>query len=100
VVGKTDQVDYSNGIGLGELMDRDEIRAKVQELLRDIVDDDSLQISDRTSASTVTWWDSLTHLRLLVAIEEQWKVAFKVAEVNAPEDVGQLIDMIKSKLPA
>lgn len=79
-------------------MDRDQIRAKVRDLLRDIVDDDALVIDDHTCADNVPWWDSLTHMRLLVAIEEEWNLAFQVSEITAPDDVGQLIDLIRSKL--
>jgi acyl carrier protein len=81
-------------------MDRDEVRARVQDLLRDIVDDDSLRITDATTAADVDWWDSLTHLKLLVAIEEAWGLNFQVAELASPENVGELVDLIRSKMPA
>lgn len=81
-------------------MDRDQVRARVRDLLRDIVDDQSLEITDATTAADVDWWDSLTHLKLLVAIEEEWGLNFQVAELTAPEDVGQLVDLIRSKMPA
>lgn len=80
-------------------MDRDQIRTKIRDLLRDIVDDDSLELTDVTTAADVEWWDSLTHLKLLVAIEEEWGLSFQVAELSAPENVGELVDMIRGKLP-
>lgn len=79
-------------------MDRDAIRTKIRDLLRDIVDEDSLELTDATKATDVEWWDSLTHLKLLVAIEEEWGLNFQVAELSAPEDVGELVDLIGGKL--
>jgi acyl carrier protein len=81
-------------------VDRDQVRTRVQDLLRDIVDDDGLKITDTTTAADVDWWDSLTHLKLLVAIEEAWDLNFQVAELSAPENVGELVDLIRSKMPA
>lgn len=81
-------------------MDREHVRTKIRDLLRDIVDLDTLEITDETDASQVEWWDSLVHLKLLVAIEEEWDLSFDIAELGAPENVGQLVDMIRAKLPA
>ncbi len=81
-------------------MDRAEIRSKVQELLRDVVDDDTVVITDDTVAEDVVDWDSTNHVRLIVAIEEQLKVRFETDEITRPESVGELVDLIKSKLPA
>lgn len=80
-------------------MDRDAIRTKIRDLLRDIVDDDTLELDDALTAGDVEWWDSLTHLKLLVGIEEAWGLSFQVAELSAPENVGELVDLIAGKLP-
>ena len=79
-------------------MDRDTIRDKVRDILRDVVDDDSLVIDDDTVADDVTDWDSTNHVRLMVGIEEAFKIRFETDEINKPESVGELVGMIKSKL--
>lgn len=47
------------------------------------------QISDETSPDTVATWDSVTHLNLVMAIEEAFGVAF------TPEET---MDMISVRL--
>jgi acyl carrier protein len=81
-------------------MDREEIRSKVQELLRDVVDDDTVVIDDDTVAEDVVDWDSTNHVRLIVAIEDEFKVRFETDEITRPESVGDLVDLIKSKMAA
>ena len=81
-------------------MDREVIRAKVQEILRDILDDDSVNISDATVAEDVVDWDSTNHIRLIVAIEEALHVRFETDEITRPESVGDLVDLISAKLAA
>ena len=79
-------------------MDRDVLRTKVQNILRDVVDDDSVVITDDMAADDVTDWDSTNHVRLIVAIEEELHIRFETDEITAPESVGELLDLIQSKL--
>jgi acyl carrier protein len=81
-------------------MNRDEIRLKIQELLREIVDDDTIILSDSSTAEDVGDWDSTNHVRLMVALESALNIRFETDEIAAPECVGDLIDLIRSKLPA
>jgi len=81
-------------------MDRDAIRAKVQQILRDVLDDDTVVLTDDTVAEDVVDWDSTNHVRLIVGIEEDLNVRFETDEITRPESVGDLVDLIKSKLPA
>lgn len=78
-------------------MTRDEVRAALQEELGAILDVDGLQLADETKASDVAGWDSLAHLKLLVALEPALGVKFQLTEMNASADVGELIHLIVSK---
>jgi acyl carrier protein len=80
-------------------MNRDALRMKLQTILRDVLDDDGLVITDDTVADDVVDWDSTNHVRLIVAIEEDLHIRFETDEITAPESVGELLDLIASKLP-
>ncbi|MEO7027208.1 MAG: acyl carrier protein [Caulobacteraceae bacterium] len=79
-------------------MDRDAVRLKIQELLRDILDDDEIVLTDDMTASDVVDWDSTNHVRLIVALEEDLGIRFETEEITAPESVGQLVELLASKL--
>lgn len=79
-------------------MDHDAILSKLTELMREVFDEDDLVVTDETEADDVADWDSANHVRLIVAIEEEFHVQFATDEITAPENVGQLIDLIASKL--
>ena len=81
-------------------MNRDELRAKVQEILRDVVDDDGVIITDDTVAEDVVDWDSTNHVRLIVAVEDEFHIRFETDEITTPESVGELVDLIQAKLAA
>jgi acyl carrier protein len=79
-------------------MNREEIRAKIQEALRDVVDDDTVALTDATTAEDVKGWDSTNHVRLMIALESAFNIRFETDEIIAPETVGELISLIQSKL--
>jgi acyl carrier protein len=78
-------------------MDRDAIRNRIRDLLAEIAEDDSVVLTDETTARDVAWWDSLTHLRLLVGIEDAFDIKFAANELTAAGNVGQLVDMVAAK---
>jgi acyl carrier protein len=79
-------------------MNRDEIFSKLTIILRDVFDDDNLQPTDAMTSEDVAEWDSTNHVRLMVAIESEFGIRFETDEITAPENVGQIVDLIQSKL--
>ena len=58
---------------------------------------DELSITEATTARDVKQWDSLSHIRLMVAIERAFKIRFTNAEIESLKDVGDLISSIDAK---
>ena len=81
-------------------MDREAIRSRIQVILRDIVDNDSVKITDDTVAEDVDDWHSTNHVRLMVALEDEFHIRFETDEFSDPKTVGELVDLIQSKLAA
>jgi acyl carrier protein len=71
---------------------------RVQSIFQDIFDDDSIMISLDTSADDIEDWDSLNHINLVSAIEQEFKVRFTLVELISLNDVGEMIDLISEKL--
>ena len=79
-------------------MTRDEIRDRIQVLLGEILDRDELSLTDDTKADDIEDWDSINHVKLIIAIESEFNIRFEADEVTAPENVGALVDLVQSKL--
>lgn len=73
-------------------------REMLQEVFRDVFDDDEIIISDSTTADDIEAWDSLTHVQLIVAVEEKFHIKFSTVEVMKLKNVGEFISLIDSKL--
>ena len=60
--------------------------------------DDSLNISRATTADDVDTWDSLVHMNLVAALEKKYKIRFALGELETLQNVGDMFDMINSKI--
>ncbi|MEO6092977.1 MAG: acyl carrier protein [Novosphingobium sp.] len=71
---------------------------RIQEIMADTFDLDELAITRETTAEDVEEWDSLSHIRLIVAIERAFKIKFTNAEIESLGNVGELIDTVEAKV--
>ena len=79
-------------------MSREEVFDKVQEIFRDVFDDETLTISDKTNSDEIEDWDSFEHISLLISMEKAFSMKFDIKEVNLLENVGEMIDLILRKM--
>lgn len=75
-----------------------DIYPTLQTIFSEVFDEDGLTISPATTAADVEGWDSLAHLRLMLAAEQEFGVRFSAAEIAALTNVGDLAALIQSKL--
>lgn len=59
---------------------------------------DDWDITDTTTASMVPGWDSLSHVKIISAVESAFKVRFQTMEVIRLRTVGELQTLIDRKL--
>ncbi|WP_316746444.1 acyl carrier protein [Pedobacter gandavensis] len=78
-------------------MDRNEILVKVQDIFRDVLDNEEIVLTPETTADDVEDWDSLTHIQLIVGIEKEMKIKFTSKEILSWKNVSEMIDCIASK---
>lgn len=80
--------------------DDDQIYARLTPIFQDVFDNDEVEPHPAMTAHDVDEWDSLSHIRLVVAIEEDFGVKFTTGELSTLENVGQLVEHLKAKLSA
>ena len=79
-------------------MTREEILGEVTAVFREVLGDESLLLSERTTAGDVAEWDSLTHIQLVVAVERRFRIRFSSREIQGWKDVGEMLDSIIAKV--
>ena len=79
-------------------MTREEVFNGVQDIFRDIFDEDHMVIKDKTNSDDIEEWDSLNHLNLVSAFEKEFKIKFTLEELMTLKDVGTMVDLTIEKL--
>lgn len=59
---------------------------------------DDFDLKDETIAPEVPGWDSLNHINIILAVEEEFKVKFKSYELLRLKCVGDLQKLVNEKL--
>jgi acyl carrier protein len=54
-------------------------------------------VTPELTAKEVPEWDSLLHVSLILAIEQEFKIRFRVGEVEGTKNVGELANLILNR---
>jgi acyl carrier protein len=76
-------------------MSEADVRTKVESVFRDVFDDDTIFLKDEMTARDVDGWDSVSNVRLMVSLEEVFRIQFDAAEFTELRNVGELLAAIR-----
>jgi len=79
-------------------MTREDIFDRLTEVFIDVFDEVDITLSDNTTADDIDEWDSLEHITLITAVEKEFKIRFKMSEVSSMKNVGEMVDIIESRI--
>ncbi len=79
-------------------MTREEIFEGLNEVFRDVFDDEDITVGETTTAADIEDWDSLEHINLVVAVERHFGMKFSMGEVTGMKDVGAMADIIEERV--
>lgn len=72
----------------------EKIYEELNEIFRDIFDDESINLTPETNSDDIEDWDSLEHINLVVAIEKKFGIKFSMDEVTGMKNVGEMVKII------
>jgi acyl carrier protein len=79
-------------------MTREEIFADLNEVFRDVFDDESITVTDETTSDDIDDWDSLEHINLIAAVEQQFGIKFNMGQIVTMKNVGEMVNIIESQI--
>ena len=79
-------------------MTREDAYNRLNEVFRDVFDDEDIVVNDTTTANDIEDWDSLEHINLVVAVEKKFGIRFSMGEVDGFRNVGAMMDSILQKV--
>lgn len=79
-------------------MNRENIYEKLNGIFREVFDNQDIIVKDETTASDVNGWDSLMHITLIAAVEDEFNIKFAMKDIVEMKNVGALVDIIMDQL--
>lgn len=75
------------------MTDQDRLAALTQ-ILSDLLGDDSIELTMDTVREDVPGWDSFAYINFIVAVEAQFGLKFRIADVESFPNVGAIVKAI------
>jgi acyl carrier protein len=73
------------------------VTKQLEPIFHQVFDDDSIRLRPDLTADQVDGWDSLSHVNLIVAIENRFRIKFTQKELLTFRNVGDLVRAIAAK---
>ena len=75
-----------------------DIRARLERIFGEVFEADGMQFSDALSRENLAGWDSLGHIRLIAATEDEFGVQFTIEEIEKLTTAGKLLERLTASL--
>ena len=82
----------------GQEMTREEVFETLNGVFQDVFDDASITVNDNTTSEDIEDWDSLEHINLIAAVEQEFGMKFSMGQVVTMKNVGEMADIILSQI--
>jgi len=79
-------------------MSTEQIYDKLNDIFREVFDDDEITVTATTTAKDIDDWDSLVHINLIAAIEQEFGLKFNMGQIITLENVGDMVKVIEESL--
>jgi acyl carrier protein len=79
-------------------MNKTEILERLTIIFRETLENNLISLNEDTVADEIEGWDSLTHIQLVVTIENDFGIRFSSKEIQSWKNVGALVDNILLKM--
>lgn len=74
----------------------EKIYSSLNEIFRDVFDDD-IVVNAETTSRDIEGWDSLANINLIVIIENEFGFKFKMNEITGMKNVGEMASIISER---
>ena len=71
-----------------------DIYERLNRVFREVFDDDTITVNASTTAADIDDWDSLTHIQLIAAVEDDFGDKFSMKQVSSMKNVGEMAEII------
>jgi acyl carrier protein len=75
----------------------DQVMEQLNHIFREVFNDNSITAKREMTSADVDRWDSLSHIDMIVMVEEHFGIKIPTWQVSRLNNVGELVDVIVSR---
>lgn len=75
-------------------MTREKVFERLNNVFREVFDDESIEVFDETVADDIDGWDSFEHINVVMGIEDEFGFKIPINKVVSMKNVGEMVDLI------
>jgi acyl carrier protein len=75
----------------------EDILPRLQRLFRDVLGNPRLVLTRQSNAESIEGYDSIVHINIISAIEQEFDVRFELKDILALENAGDVIALIERR---
>ncbi len=79
-------------------MVNEKILKELENIFRNVLEDENLMIHEDVKVSDIKGWDSLSHINIIDEIEKYFNVHFSIGEIVVLKTVGDIVKLIEAKI--
>lgn len=77
-------------------MTREDILSTINDIFKDAFDDESLVVTEATTANDIEGWDSLMQMNLIEMVEDEFGFQFTMDEASGLKNVGDMVSVVEA----
>jgi acyl carrier protein len=79
-------------------MSRTEILKNIQEIICDVLDDETIQITEETAVNDIKDWDSVAHMTIMAMIENEFGIQMDINEIVKVKTIKEMLNSVENAL--
>ena len=73
----------------------DQILERLTNVFQDVFDDDSIVLTEISTADDIDEWDSLNQIKIILACEKEFDIKLNARDINTLESVGAMLEHLR-----
>ena len=73
----------------------EQILERLTNVFQDVFDDDSIVLTENSTADDIEEWDSLNQIKIILACEKEFDIKLNARDINTLESVGAMLEHLR-----
>ena len=70
----------------------------IQEIICDVLDDETIQITEETAVNDIKDWDSVAHMTIMAMIENEFGIQMDINEIVKVKTIKEMLNSVENAL--